>query len=607
MAESTVSADNNQSKTNFKFELENVGPISHLNLNLTDLVILFGKPNTGKSYTLKSIYAAMLPLDEVAIRSVNMPIDSKDVKNVKYTPHLQLENQWRSYNRTLVFLSLCYRSNIFAEQLLGLASNSEFLNKFTEILGNSASIDINKKSINFKLDYHVTIELHEKGLLRELQKLFYEKYKTMVPFTEKSNITINGKKLSALYEIAAASIETSGKTSFTHTLFSPSSKLNFSGLIPYTYIVREAEVETSWSELRELDNGKLSANVTINTKFPLIALSSTQEKSIVEEASNNLDKSLKTVPRSKRKTSQNIKMPTEQANLLVDALHKLLTQVRGSSIELVRSQLQQFMMAKRVRFIPFGRTILTEMLEYITREPISRAGDINTPIIRDSQGGIFYSYLNYLSQGRSLLKDIDMQYLFIPVLQGNLSIGENQSEIIYKNWDGSSVPLSLSSALAGEVTGLLLPSITLEKNDIVLIEEPEAQLHPAAQFLMALLLVALAGTRGLRVVITTHSEIILNYLAILVQMKPKPEDLTKVMKTALPSDFEERYPNIMEKFAKSVSDSIKSISLDINYFQRKGEVINMLPNEISQEIPSITDMSEHLIDWVFATEDANKH
>jgi len=43
-----------------------LGPLKESTIEFGDLTLLMGPPNTGKSYTLKALYAKLFPIDEYA-------------------------------------------------------------------------------------------------------------------------------------------------------------------------------------------------------------------------------------------------------------------------------------------------------------------------------------------------------------------------------------------------------------------------------------------------------------------------------------------------------------------------------------------------------------
>ena len=95
-------------------------------------------------------------------------------------------------------------------------------------------------------------------------------------------------------------------------------------------------------------------------------------------------------------------------------------------------------------------------------------------------------------------------------------------EIMYKP-DGTehAIPLYVSSSIVTEITPLLL----LFKSNIdfksLIIEEPEAHLHPALQQQMARLLINLVN-QGMPVWITTHSDTIIQHINNMIMLKNNP-------------------------------------------------------------------------------------
>lgn len=55
-----------EGETLMKISIKNIGPLKDVELELGDITVLLGPPNSGKSYTLKSLYAQLVMLDEIA-------------------------------------------------------------------------------------------------------------------------------------------------------------------------------------------------------------------------------------------------------------------------------------------------------------------------------------------------------------------------------------------------------------------------------------------------------------------------------------------------------------------------------------------------------------
>jgi len=99
------------------------------------------------------------------------------------------------------------------------------------------------------------------------------------------------------------------------------------------------------------------------------------------------------------------------------------------------------------------------------------------------------------------------------VRRGDISLPEP----IYRSKEFE-FPLSNVSSMIAELSplDLYLKYGSIKKNDILIIEEPEAHLHPDKQAKLIEVLTLLAKRLGVRVIITTHSDVILNKLSNLV-------------------------------------------------------------------------------------------
>jgi predicted ATPase len=91
---------------------------------------------------------------------------------------------------------------------------------------------------------------------------------------------------------------------------------------------------------------------------------------------------------------------------------------------------------------------------------------------------------------------------------GLLGDGETTPEVIYRT-PSAEYPLARTSSMVSELAPVVLYlRHRLRRGDLLLIEEPEAHLHPGTQIAFARCLVRLVNA-GLRITLTTHSEFFL--------------------------------------------------------------------------------------------------
>jgi len=91
--------------------------------------------------------------------------------------------------------------------------------------------------------------------------------------------------------------------------------------------------------------------------------------------------------------------------------------------------------------------------------------------------------------------------------------GSAAPEIVYDSASGAHVPISRASSLVGELAPLALwMDHVLGPEDMLIMDEPEAHLHPEAQRIIARILVRLVNS-GVRVLFTTHSSTLLHQIS----------------------------------------------------------------------------------------------
>ncbi len=107
---------------------------------------------------------------------------------------------------------------------------------------------------------------------------------------------------------------------------------------------------------------------------------------------------------------------------------------------------------------------------------------------------------------------------FGPIEEVNRSVPNGYPEFLYRPWEAKrALQMSHSSSMVSELAPLVLfLRGIVQPGDLLIIEEPEAHLHPAAQTKIAHTLARLVRT-GVRVVITTHSEWLLQEISNLIR------------------------------------------------------------------------------------------
>ncbi len=132
----------------------------------------------------------------------------------------------------------------------------------------------------------------------------------------------------------------------------------------------------------------------------------------------------------------------------------------------------------------------------------------------------FLSMLLSLPEEEGKLHDL-AQELEREVMKGEITLhtprGEVPREIKYRYRD-TDIPLHRSSSTVSELAPLVLYlKYVVSPGSVLIIEEPEAHLHPANQRVIAKYLAQLVG-RGVHVVITTHSDWLVEQLSNIVKL-----------------------------------------------------------------------------------------
>lgn len=172
----------------------------------------------------------------------------------------------------------------------------------------------------------------------------------------------------------------------------------------------------------------------------------------------------------------------------------------------------------------------------ITRMSIRRGDDLEELFAAKSKNN---SFVEELKEFESSLFNGHVSYSKGAKNQrGQLEFKKNQT----------SIPLSRSSSMVQELASFfLIIDRFCENGDTIIIDEPEAHLHPVAQKKMAEGLITLVDA-GLKFIVTSHSPIFLEHLGNLTKKRPALAEKTAVYNFQL----------------KNSSSKIRQIKFDLN-------------------------------------------
>ena len=217
----------------------------------------------------------------------------------------------------------------------------------------------------------------------------------------------------------------------------------------------------------------------------------------------------------------------------------------------------------------FGGRPTATKLTIPTIDFLSNFADIKTGKFQDENND-FNFFINNSFENK--LPEEILNYLEKYILKG--SILENETEEEYLNYslktlDGLVLDLHLTSTATLELLPLVvfLRHFSSIKNRLLVIEEPEAHLHPKAQILMARFLVLLIN-HGAKIVITTHSDYIIQELNNCIKLFNQKPDII------------EQY-NFDDGMGSSIY--LNEEDLSVYLFKEEGEKVKVINLEIEDE------------------------
>jgi ABC-type cobalamin/Fe3+-siderophores transport system ATPase subunit len=193
--------------------------------------------------------------------------------------------------------------------------------------------------------------------------------------------------------------------------------------------------------------------------------------------------------------------------------------------------------------------------KYISRYPLAIKHNID--YIRD--------YNNYLKAKSFLLKE-ECPKLFgdwAKVLGGRLQVTQNELVFVTKGRKTrkkAKIPIYLGSSAAKSLVAFdLYIHHIAQQSDILMIDEPELNLHPDNQISMARIIAQLVN-KGIKVFVTTHSDFFVREINNLVLLSNSFSDKEKIMTKYHYKEEEILKPN---KLAVYIMDDNKAIPIKV--------------------------------------------
>ena len=247
-----------------------------------------------------------------------------------------------------------------------------------------------------------------------------------------------------------------------------------------------------------------------------------------------------------------------------------------------------YLPADRTGIMHAHRVVVSALIENATMAGLRRTG--RTPTL----SGVLADFLRRLIEidrrrpGRRRLHPEIGRSIEESILEGSIRMEQDETgypSFLYRPSDwASDLPLMRASSMVAELAPLVLYlRHVVETDNVLIVEEPESHLHPGMQVELVRQLAKLVQA-GIRVLVTTHSEWVLDELANIVRLSELPEDERGGIsdsETALTADQVGAW--LFEPQGGADGSAIKEVPLDETGYARTGleEVAMALHNRFA--------------------------
>ncbi|MCL4310841.1 MAG: AAA family ATPase [Candidatus Thermoplasmatota archaeon] len=538
-----------------EFEIKNIGPIKKSIIRTKNITTILGLPNSGKSYALRSIYWFLQLLDEYRFKEFNRLVNHVKSDEI-------LENKiMNDMNKEI------------EKELNGIVD---------DFISNKQNIPHEVYKNNIKINYKINLE----KLKLLIKGVFKDTLKQYTGSSNIKNIKVNGKSIDTIIDDSISEIpifgsEYSKDDNGLHFMYSIPRNSNFTPE-QYYEIMKKLRRHPLTVTINPMNISKAGTSINVDVTF-----------SISRATDQYLQERLDFYGLNFPGTNISIENFPYMGIIISNISENIWTSIINFSLKNIKSAISDISGINSIKFIPYGRNIIVQLYNNSLKKSLYYPGEIleDLSVLKSAP---FSSYFKWLDAGREKLNNNQNELinLFNFIINGEIKSDSNTNALKYFFGDNKSVDIVLSSAMVEEITGLMLPIISSNDKDLIIIEEPEAQLHISTQIIMGILLVALVKKKDIKIIFSTHSDTLVIVMNYLLTQHVEKNDVQNLVKAIYNNQFSQDNLNDLI----NVFDDKKKI--DIKFYSNKDDKFMLIDNkDILKEIPGITDFIDRLFNW----------
>ncbi len=602
---------NKLSDTQLKFGFKDLGPIQKEGeIKNSGLTLLYGFPNSGKSFVLRGLYGALAFSDEEMISELAIFSRKKMLLIIEETFEKNLKN---------LIVKLSNFSEIYSiiRYEFMKVSSKEFLENYfqevvetvySKVLPGFGTVTIGSE---MTLSFEEIIEFpfgtdKFNNILRDSLEEFLS---TVIGVETISNLSLNGELLSKLIEneLKNLTYETiNGEINIPQ--FSYMNTLNRFRINDKSYpLALNYELfEISKQACKVKINGSLAFEKNFISQGTLEIYNQLESN---KSGNKIIDTFIKKVNnRIKRESTNRHFLPIYEFRILpASFLNNFSNAVIKYFLDRIKSMFNTVSGIKEVRFIPFGRTPLIQLANEDDQYIRQNLRENNySPSLSDPAFALYRVFKKWVKYSEEKLSSTNvLSFDSSVLLQGKLSYDERSKTLFYTDSKNKKIEIKYASAMANEVSGLILSYNSMNSNGLIIMEEPEAQLHPVSQINMALSLVALSSF-GVRLVFSTHSDIFGQVIYFLYKYKPSARMIDELIEDISNGEASDAKNGKASDLASQVHKAISSVGINVYFIDKNSQIKPIDMESLGMDVPGITESAQlKLLNWTSRIAEGN--